>query len=307
MTDKITKLIGSTPLLKVEAGPDSADLYIKLESFNPGGSVKDRIARAMLQDALDNNKITSETILIEATSGNTGIGLAMASAALGLSLTLVMPDTMSIERRKLLAAYGAKLVLTPGAQGMKGAIAQAQEMLASNSRYLHLDQFSNPANPRIHHATTGPEIFRSLEGKIDAFVVGVGTGGTLTGAGGFLKSHIANLNIIAVEPAQSPVLSGGEPGPHPIQGIGAGFVPRVLNTGLIDKIIQVLGEDAIQTARELASRHGILVGISSGAAVWAALQVAREVGPGKTVVTVAPDTGERYLSTSLFNMEEEKI
>lgn len=304
MVKSITNLVGGTPLLKIETGPDYADLYVKLESFNPGGSVKDRIARAMVQDAMDNGQIHEDTILIEATSGNTGIGLAMTAAARGLSLTLVMPDTMSIERRKLLAAYGARLILTPGAQGMPGAIARARELLNEDKRYLHLDQFSNPANPRIHHATTGPEIFRQREGKIDAFVVGVGTGGTLTGAGGFLKSHLAKLTIYAVEPAQSPVLAGGEPGPHPIQGIGAGFVPKVLNTGLIDKVIAVQGEDSFRTARELASRHGVLAGISSGAAVWAALKVARDLGPGKTVVTLAPDTGERYLSTALYTLEE---
>jgi len=304
MATDITKLIGGTPMLKIDGGHDYADLYIKLESLNPGGSVKDRIARAMLQDAIDNGKIGPNTVLIEATSGNTGIGLAMAAAALGISLALVMPDTMSTERRKLLAAYGARLILTPGSLGMTGAIAKAQEQLAEDSRFLHLDQFSNPANPRIHHATTGPEIFRHLEGKIDAFVLGVGTGGTLTGAGGFLKSHISQLNIYAVEPAQSPVLSGGKPGPHPIQGIGAGFIPNVLNTGLIDRIITVHGDQAFQTSRELASKHGLLVGISSGAAVWSAFQVARELGAGKTVVTIAPDTGERYLSTSLYNGEE---
>lgn len=259
----------------------------------------------MLQDAIDNGKIKDDTILIEATSGNTGIGLAMNAAALGIPLTLVMPDTMSIERRQLLAAYGANLILTPGAQGMTGAIGKARELISQDKRYLHLDQFSNPANPRIHHATTGPEIFNALAGKVSAFVVGVGTGGTLTGAGGFLKSHIPRLNIIAVEPALSPVLSGGQPGPHPIQGIGAGFVPKVLNTGLIDKIITVQGEQANQTAREYARHHGILAGISSGAAIWAALLAARELGAGNNVVTVAPDTGERYLSTPLFKLEEE--
>lgn len=301
----IITLIGNTPLLKVDTEPGSADLYIKLESFNPGGSIKDRIAKAMLQDALDNNKIKAETTIIEATSGNTGIGLGMVAAAHRIPLLLVMPDTMSIERRKLLSAYGARLILTPGAQGMQGAINRAQELLEADDKYLHLDQFSNPANPRIHHASTGPEIYLSLEGDLDAFVVGVGTGGTLTGAGGFLKSHIAKLKIVAVEPALSPVLAGGDPGPHPLQGIGAGFVPKVLNTGLIDQIISVQGDDAVPTARELASRHGVLVGISSGAAVWAALQVARDLGPGKRVVTVAPDSGERYLSTPLYATEED--
>lgn len=302
--DIITKLVGNTPLLKIDAGPSSAELYVKLESFNPGGSIKDRVAKAMFQDALNTGRIQPDTTIIEATSGNTGIGLAMVAAAQNVSLTLVMPDTMSIERRKLLKAYGAQLVLTPGAQGMEGAINRVEELQATDSRFLHLDQFSNPANPSVHHASTGPEIYSSLGGNIHAFVVGVGTGGTLTGAGGFLKSHIAQLKIFAVEPAQSPVLSGGEPGPHPIQGIGAGFIPKVLNIGLIDKIISVQGEHAFQAARELASHHGILTGISSGAAVWAATQVARELGPGKRVVTVAPDSGERYLSTPLFAHEE---
>ncbi len=301
----ITTLIGNTPMLKVDGGQESAGLYIKLESFNPGGSIKDRIAQAMVQDALDIGKLQPGTTIIEATSGNTGIGLAMVAAAHSIPLVLVMPDTMSIERRKLLSAYGARLILTPGAQGMQGAISRAQELLAANNKYLHLDQFSNPANPRIHHASTGPEIYHSLEGDLDAFVVGVGTGGTLTGAGGFLKSHIAKLKIYAVEPALSPILAGGNPGPHPLQGIGAGFVPKVLNTGLIDKVISVQGDDAVHTARELASRHGVLVGFSSGAAVWAALQVARDLGPGKRVVTVAPDSGERYLSTFLYTAEEE--
>lgn len=300
----ITRLVGQTPMLKVEGGQELADIYIKLESFNPGGSVKDRIAMAMLQDAFSHGKITQDTILIEATSGNTGIGLAMTATAMQVPLTLVMPDTMSIERRKLLSAYGANLVLTPGALGMRGAIAKAQEMLSKDNRYLHLDQFANPANPRVHHATTGPEIYRQTNGNVDALVLGVGTGGTLTGAGGFLKAHIPNLSIIAVEPVLSSVLSGGDPGPHPIQGIGAGFVPSVLNTALIDKIITVQGEDAQQTARELARLHGVLAGISSGAAFWAAVQVAKEFGPGKSVVTIAPDTGERYLSTPLFGAEE---
>jgi cysteine synthase A len=292
-------------MLKLNAGDNSAEVYVKLESFNPGGSVKDRIAWAMLKDAMENGKIGPDTIILEATSGNTGIGLAMAATAMGISLTLVMPDTMSVERRQLLAAYGATIVLTPGAQGMLGAIGKAQEYLAEDKRYLHLDQFSNPANPRIHHATTGPEIYRHMEGKLDAFVVGVGTGGTLTGAGGFLKSHIAGLNIYAVEPALSPVLSGGEPGPHPIQGIGAGFVPKILNIGLIDKIITVQAENAQHTTRQLARRHGILAGISAGAAVWAAFQVAKQIGPGKRIATVIPDTGERYLSTPLFATEQE--
>jgi len=304
MTEKITSLIGNTPLLKLKNNPDAADIYVKIESFNPAGSVKDRVAQSMVQDALDNNKITPETKLIEATSGNTGIGLAMVAAALGIKLTLVMPDSMSAERRQLLAAYGTELILTPGAQGMEGAISRVQGLLAQDSNYLHLDQFSNPANPRIHHATTGPEIYQALEGKVDAFVVGVGTGGTLTGAGGFLKSHIPGIQIVAVEPAKSPVLSGGDPSPHPLQGIGAGFVPQVLNTGLIDKIRTIQGDEAKATAQSMATEYGVLVGISAGAAIWAAIQVADELGPGKNVVTLAPDSGERYLSTPLFTLEE---
>jgi cysteine synthase A len=300
----ITALIGNTPLLKIEAGPEAAALYIKLESYNPGGSIKDRVAMAMLQDARDKGLIRAGTTIIEATSGNTGIGLAMAAAAMGIPLLLIMPDTMSEERRKLLRAYGAQLILTPGSLGMQGAIDLAKEML-TDEKYLHLDQFSNPANPRVHYSTTGPEIYRQLEGKIDAFVAGVGTGGTLTGAGGFLKSRIAKLKIYAVEPALSPVLSGGKAGPHPLQGIGAGFIPPVLNIELIDSIYTVQGEDAFRTAREMARRRGVLVGISSGAALWAALQVARELGPGKTVVTIAPDSGERYLSTPLYAEEED--
>lgn len=300
----INALIGNTPLLKIEAGPEAAALYIKLESYNPGGSIKDRVAMAMLQDARDKGLIRAGTTIIEATSGNTGIGLAMVAAAMGIPLLLIMPDTMSEERRKLLRAYGAQLILTPGSLGMQGAIDLAKEML-TDEKYLHLDQFSNPANPRVHYSTTGPEIYRQLEGKIDAFVAGVGTGGTLTGAGGFLKSRIAKLKIYAVEPALSPVLSGGKAGPHPLQGIGAGFIPPVLNIELIDSIYTVQGEDAFRTAREMARRRGVLVGISSGAALWAALQVARELGPGKTVVTIAPDSGERYLSTPLYAEEED--
>lgn len=300
----ITALIGNTPLLKIEAGAEAAALYVKLESYNPGGSIKDRVAMAMLQDARDKGLIRAGTTIIEATSGNTGIGLAMAAAAMGIPLLLIMPDTMSEERRKLLRAYGAQLILTPGSLGMQGAIDLAKEML-TDEKYLHLDQFSNPANPRVHYSTTGPEIYRQLEGKIDAFVAGVGTGGTLTGAGGFLKSRIAKLKIYAVEPALSPVLSGGKAGPHPLQGIGAGFIPPVLIIELIDSIYTVQGEDAFRTAREMARRRGVLVGISSGAALWAALQVARELGPGKTVVTIAPDSGERYLSTPLYAEEED--
>ena len=293
--ENITGLIGNTPLLELEPG-----LYVKLEGFNPGGSVKDRIALAMLEDAWEQGKIKPDTIIIEATSGNTGIGLAMAAAAMKLKLVLVMPDTMSMERRQLLRAYGATLELTPGAKGMKGAIGHVHSLLAADNRYLHLDQFSHPANPRVHYETSGPEILKGLTVAPDALVCGVGTGGTITGAGKFLKEHNPNLLIVAVEPELSPVLSGGQPGPHPIQGIGPGFVPEVLDTSLLDRIITVSGANAQKTTRLLASENGILAGISSGAALWAAREVKKELGSNKTVVTVAPDTGERYLSTNLF-------
>lgn len=301
---EIVKTIGNTPMLEIPATPRRGPVVIKLEGFNPGGSVKDRIAESMLRDALMRGLVNEDTVLIEATSGNTGIGMAMAAASLKVPLLLVMPETMSIERRKLLLAYGAQLVLTPGPKGMKGAIEKVNELKAADSRYLHLDQFGNPANPRIHYETTGPEILEALKGRIDALVVGVGTGGTITGAGSFLKGRVKGIQLVAVEPALSPVLSGGNPGPHPIMGIGAGFVPAVLDTKLLDRIITVEAEDARGTARMLAGDYGLLTGISGGAAVWAALEMAKELGPGSTVVTVAPDTGERYLSTDLFPAQE---
>ena len=305
MTD-IGKLIGNTPLLLIAGKPGSAEIYIKLESLNPGGSVKDRVAQAMVQDALGRKLIKKDTIIIEATSGNTGIGLALVTASQGIPLALAMPDSMSRERIKLLKAYGAQLILTPGSKGMPGAIRRVRELLATDSRYLHLDQFSNPANPRIHFETTGPEIFYRLEGHLDAFVAGVGSGGTLTGVGKFLKSPLPKIRIVAVEPAASPVLAGGLAGPHCIQGLGAGFIPEVLDTRLIDSIIPVRKEQAFETARWLARNEGILSGISGGAAVWAAQQIAAKLGPGKRVVTLVPDSGERYLSTSLYSSEEDK-
>lgn len=300
MTGTITRLIGNTPLLELATEPGSARIFAKLESFNPGGSVKDRVALAMIEDAAEKGLIRPDTVILEATSGNTGIGLSLVAAARGIPLLLVMPDSMSPERHQLLRAYGAELILTPGAQGMQGAIRRVKEILAASGRYLHLDQFSNPANPRAHFEGTGPEILNCLGENIDCFVAGVGSGGTLTGAGGFLKSHIPGLKIIAVEPAQSPVLAGGRPGPHPLQGLGAGFIPPVLDRGLIDEIIAVEGNDAMKAARDLARGQGILAGISAGAALWAARKAARQLGPAGTVVTILPDSGERYLSTALF-------
>lgn len=305
MTESVTSLIGNTPLVRVQTDAAESKIYLKLEARNPGGSSKDRVAMAMIAAACRDGLIKPETVIIEATSGNTGIGLAMAAAARGLNLVLAMPASMSTERRKLLQAYGAQLILTGGAEGMAGAINTVHKMLAADSRYLHLDQFSNTANPRIHFATTGPEIFRDLEGKVDAFVAGVGTGGTITGAGGFLKAVRPAVKVYAVEPAESSVLGGGQPGPHSIQGIGAGFIPAVLDTSLIDEVIPVASDAAMATARNLASAQGLLVGVSSGAAVWAAREVARRLGPGKTVVTIAPDSGERYLSTPLFQEENQ--
>lgn len=294
-TSKITNLIGNTPLLELEPG-----LLVKLEGFNPGGSVKDRIALAMLEYALNKGQIAPETIVIEATSGNTGIGLAMAAAALRLKLTLVMPDNMSRERRQLLRAYGASVELTPGKDGMKGALDHVRSLLAVDNRFLHLNQFSHPANPQVHYHTTGPEILAGLGTAPDALVCGVGTGGTITGTGRFLRRRNARMQIIAVEPAQSPVLSGGQPAPHTIQGIGAGFVPSVLETSLLDDVVTVTEAAARDAARWLAGKAGILAGISSGAALWAARQVKKRLGANMTVVTVFPDTGERYLSTNLY-------
>jgi cysteine synthase A len=299
----VTKLIGETPLVRLPrlcAGLQ-ADVVAKLESFNPCASVKDRIALSMIEAAERAGRIRQDTILLEPTSGNTGIGLAMVAASRGYNLVLTMPETMSVERRKLLAAFGAQLVLTPGPEGMPGAIRRAEEMAASNPRYLILQQFENPANPEVHRRTTAEEIWRDTGGEIDVFVAGVGTGGTITGVAQVLKKRNPALRAVAVEPVESPVLSGGKPGPHKIQGIGAGFVPGVLDRDLIDEIIQVRAEDAGKVARRLAREEGILTGISAGAALHAALEIARRPESAhKRIVVVLPDTGERYLSTWLF-------
>ena len=303
--EKITDLIGNTPLLELKNFEKENDLQAtiaaKLEYFNPAGSVKDRIGRAMIDDAEAKGLLKPGATIIEPTSGNTGIGLAAVAAARGYQIILTMPETMSVERRNLLKAYGAKLVLTEGAKGMTGAIAKAKELAEEIPGSFIPGQFVNPANPAIHRATTGPEIWRDTDGKVDIFVAGVGTGGTLTGVGEYLKSQNPNVKIVAVEPASSPVLSKGTPGPHKIQGIGAGFVPDTLNTGIYDEIITVENEDAFATGRALAHREGLLVGISSGAAVWAAAQLAkRPENKSKLIVALLPDTGERYLSTPMF-------
>ena len=303
--DTITDLIGSTPLLKLNrfAAAESlgAEVYAKLEYFNPAGSVKDRIAYAMITDAEKNGALKPGSVIIEPTSGNTGIGLAAVAAARGYRIIIVMPETMSVERRQLMKAYGAELVLTEGAKGMKGAIAKAQELAAQTPDSFIPGQFTNPANPSAHRATTGPEIWNDTDGMVDIFVAGVGTGGTLTGVGEYLKSQNPNVKVVAVEPAGSPVLSKGVAGAHKIQGIGAGFVPDTLNTKVYDEIITVENEDAFATGRELARKEGLLVGISSGAAVWAAVQLAkRPENQGKRIVVLLPDTGDRYLSTPMF-------
>lgn len=294
----IVELIGETPLVRIQrlAKADSAEIWAKLESFNPGGSVKDRIAFNMILAAEQQGLLKPGGTIVEPTSGNTGIGLAMVAAAKGYRLILCMPDTMSMERRGILEIYGAQLVLTPGAQGMPGAISKAQELVRDNPGYFMPQQFANLANPEIHRKTTGPEIFKQMDGDLDALVSGVGTGGTITGAGAYLKSHIPHLQVFAVEPTKSPILSGGTHGPHKIQGIGAGFVPEVLDTKIYDEVIQVSDEDALATTAQLATEEGVLVGISSGAAMFAAITVAARLGIGKKVVVVLPDTGERYLS-----------
>lgn len=304
--DRITDLIGGTPLLRLtdyQKGDSlEATIFGKLEYFNPAGSVKDRIAKAMIDDAEKKGVLKPDSVIIEPTSGNTGIGLAAVAAARGYRIILTMPETMSVERRNLLKAYGAELVLTQGAKGMKGAIAKAQELAENTPNSFIPSQFTNPSNPAIHRITTGPEIWRDTDGKVDIFVAGVGTGGTITGVGEYLKSQNPNVKIVAVEPAGSPVLSKGTAGPHKIQGIGAGFVPDTLNTSVYDEIIAVENEDAFATGRTLARNEGLLVGISSGAAVFAATVLAkRPENKGKIIVALLPDTGERYLSTPMFS------
>lgn len=299
------QLIGKTPLLELthleQDWQLKARLLAKLEYFNPAGSVKDRIAKSMLDEAERTGRLKPGSVIIEPTSGNTGIGLASVGTARGYRVILVMPDTMSVERRRLMQAYGAELVLTEGALGMKGAIARAEELAAATPDSFLPGQFANPANPKAHREHTGPEIYEDTDGRVDIFVAGVGTGGTITGVGGYLKSRNPDIRVVAAEPASSPVLSGGKPGPHKIQGIGAGFVPAVLDTGVYDEVIPVSDADALETGRLIGRREGVLVGISSGAAVWAAAQLAkRPENEGKTIVVLLPDTGDRYLSTALF-------
>lgn len=302
IANNITELIGNTPLVRLtRMNNTQANVVLKLEFYNPAKSVKDRIGLSMIEAAEKAGKIKPDTIILEPTSGNTGIALAMVAASRGYKCTLIMPDTMSRERRMLLRAYGAELILTPGSEGMAGAIRLANEMAAKDPRYFIPQQFSNPANPEVHRRTTAEEIWRDTDGQVDIVVSGVGTGGTITGVGEVLKERKPSVKMIAVEPAGSPVLSGGQKGPHPIQGLGAGFIPEVLNTSIYEEVIRVDGEDAFHTARRLAAEEGILVGISSGAATWAALQVAaRPENAGKMIVTIIPSFGERYLSTKLF-------
>ncbi|MBJ8106986.1 cysteine synthase A [Bacillus cereus] len=304
VAQSVSELIGKTPIVKLNriVESDSADVYLKLEFMNPGSSVKDRIALAMIEDAENKGLLKEGDTIIEPTSGNTGIGLAMVAAAKGYKAILVMPETMSIERRNLLRAYGAELVLTPGPEGMGGAIRKATE-LAKEHGYFIPQQFQNQANPEIHRLTTGPEIVEQMGDQLDAFIAGIGTGGTITGAGEVLKEAYKDIKIYAVEPADSPVLSGGKPGPHKIQGIGAGFVPETLDVAVYDEIIQVKTEQAFEYARRVAREEGILVGISSGAVIYAATEVAKKLGKGKKVLVIIPSNGERYLSTPLYQFE----
>jgi len=302
--NSVADLVGKTPIVKLNrlTGPEDAEVYLKLEFFNPGSSVKDRIALSMIEKAELDGKLQPGDTIIEPTSGNTGIGLAMIAAAKGYKSVLVMPETMSLERRNLLRAYGAEVVLTPGPDGMKGAIAKSTELAEENGWFMP-QQFNNFANPEVHRLTTGPEIVEAMD-QLDAFISGIGTGGTITGAGEVLKKNFKDIEIVAVEPSDSPVLSGGKPGPHKIQGIGAGFIPEILNTEVYDSIIQVSTEDSYETARRMAREEGILGGVSSGAAVFAALEVARRLGKGKKVLAILPSNGERYLSTPLYQFED---
>ncbi|MEK6801973.1 MAG: cysteine synthase A [Nitrospirota bacterium] len=306
MTDKahadITELIGGTPLVRLNrlSKPGGATIYAKVESFNPGGSIKDRICLNMINEAERLGKLKPGGTIVEPTSGNTGIGLALVAAVRGYKLILVMPESMSMERASLLSSYGAQLVLTAAWEGMKGSIKEAESIVAQNPSYYMPDQFSNPANPDMHRKTTGPEIVNALDGRVDAFVAAVGTGGTITGCGEVIRQRNPAAKIVAVEPAGSPVLSGGDPGPHKIQGIGAGFVPKVLNRTLLDRVVTVTDDEAYQTAKLLAKKEGLLVGISAGANVFAAQKIAEELGPGKNVVTILCDTGERYISIEKY-------
>lgn len=309
IVQNVTQLIGDTPLVRLNriVPEGSAEIYVKLEYQNPGSSVKDRIAISMIEVAEQQGIIKpGESTIVEPTSGNTGIGLAMVAAAKGYRAILVMPETMSLERRNLLRAYGAELVLTPGSEGMNGAVKKAEEIVRENPSYFLPQQFKNQANVKIHRETTGPEIveaINSLDGKLDAFVAGIGTGGTISGAGEVLKKNFPNIQVVAVEPAASPLLSGGGPGPHKIQGIGANFIPEILNREVYDRVVTIENDEAFETARTVAKKEGLLVGISSGAAIFAALKIAKELGEGKRVVAIVPSNGERYLSTPLFNFE----
>lgn len=306
VVESITDLIGDTPLVKLQrmTGEEDADVYLKLEYMNPGSSVKDRIALSMVEEAEKSGELKPGATLVEPTSGNTGIGLAMVAAAKGYRSVLVMPDTMSLERRNLLKAYGAELVLTPGPDGMGGAIAKAKELQEEHGYYMP-QQFENPANPKVHRETTGKELLAQVDGQLDALISGIGTGGTITGAGEVLKEAFPDLRIVALEPSDSPILSGGKKGPHKIQGIGAGFVPGILNTSIYDEVMTVTTDQSFEYARKAAREEGILGGISSGAAIYAALKVAKELGKGKKVVAIIPSNGERYLSTPLYQFDDE--
>lgn len=308
VVNNITELIGETPLVRLNrlVSEDSAEIFLKLEYQNPGSSVKDRIAISIVEEAEKDGSLKPGGTIVEATSGNTGIGLAMVAAAKGYKAIIVMPETMSIERRNLLRAYGAELVLTPGSEGMNGAVIKAEAIVSENPSYFMAEQFKNQANVKIHRETTGPEIVEAIDsigGTLDAFIVGIGTGGTISGAGEVLKEKYPNIRIVAVEPAASPILAGGKPGPHKIQGLGANFIPEILNRDIYDEIIHVENDEAFETARRVAKEEGVLSGISSGAAIFAALKVAKELGKGKRIVVIIPSNGERYLSTPLYNFE----